>query len=91
MPFLLFLVLFLMAIIELYIMQSKKAVAVFIIIAIGGAFFESVAIYLGNWNYNSLTFLSIPIWLIPGWGNAAIIAISFYKLFSKFNSLEKNH
>ena len=79
-----------MAIVELNILKSKKVLAIFVLAGVGGSFVELTAVWLGNWSYNLPSFAGIPIWLIPAWGNAGIIIISFYKLFSKFDFLEKN-
>ena len=79
-----------LAVLEMIVIGSKKLVAVFILAAIGAAIFESISIHLGIWSYNAPTFYNIPIWLIPGWGNAAIIIITFYKLMDKLKWLNKD-
>lgn len=90
MPFLMAFFLFILAVIELNIIKSKKLVVVFILAAIFGSAIESMAIYLGSWHYSNPTFFNIPIWLIPLWGNAGIITVSLYKLLGKFSWLEKD-
>jgi Gpi18-like mannosyltransferase len=87
---LLAIILFALAVLEMAIIRSRKLVAVFILAAIGAATFESISIHLGIWSYNMPMVFNIPLWLIPGWGNAAIIVVTFYKLMSKIEWLEKN-
>jgi len=72
------------AIVELLILKSKKLALAYVLIAIGGPFVEVMAVYFGAWQYTLPTFIGIPVWLIPAWGNAGIIAISVYKSITKF-------
>jgi len=82
--------LFMLAFLELALIKSRKLAAVFVLAAIGAAAFESISIHLGIWSYNMPMVFNIPLWLIPGWGNAAIIIVTFYKLMSKIKWLEKD-
>ncbi len=88
-PIKLALVLFILSLVELWNIRSKKVIFIFIISALGGIFVEIGAIHFGNWKYSLPNFLNIPLWLIPAWGNAGIIIVSFYKLFSKISFLRK--
>ena len=83
------LVLFILAFIELFNIGSKKVTVMFVLSSILGPAFESIAIYFGAWHYNTDSFLNIPLWLIPAWGNVAIFVLTFYKLLEKFGWLER--
>lgn len=82
--------LFVLGILEMALIKSKKLAAVFVLAAFGAATFESISIHLGIWSYNMPMVFNIPLWLIPGWGNAAIIVVTFYKLMSKISWLKKD-
>jgi len=84
--------LFALAFIELNTIKSKKLTVMFFLCCIGGGVVENIAIYFGNWRYTEPTFFNIPLWLLPGWGNAGIFIIAFYKLLGKvkFLNQEKN-
>ena len=62
-------VLFVLALIELVTIKSKKLTIMFFLCCIGGGIVEGIAIYFGSWHYTEPTFLNIPLWLLPGWGN----------------------
>lgn len=87
--FLTTIVLFSLAIIELISIGSKKVALMFVLCAIGGGIVEGVASHFGNWHYSSPSFFNIPLWLLPGWGNAGIFIIAFYKLLDKVKWLNK--
>jgi len=82
-------VLIILAIIELVSIGSKKVALMFILCGIGGGIFEGIAIYFGGWHYSNPTFFNIPLWLWPGWGNAGVFIISFYKLLDEVSWLNK--
>ena len=86
---LLFFILVILAIIELYIVGSKKLVVAFFIVSIFGPIVEAVAIHNGAWNYVMPNFYNIPVWLIPAWGNAGVISILVYKFFDKYSLSKK--
>jgi hypothetical protein len=88
---LLTLVLFALALIELITIRSKKVTVMFFLCCIGGGVVESIAIYFGNWHYAEPTFFNIPLWLLPGWGNAGVFIIAFYKLLEKFKFLNQEN
>jgi hypothetical protein len=82
-------VLFALAFVELITIGSKKLTIMFFLCCIGGGIVESIAIYFGNWRYTEPTFFNIPLWLLPGWGNAGVFIIAFYKLLGKINFLNQ--
>lgn len=88
-PLTLTIYLVILTLVELWNIKSRKVLLVFIISAFGGSFVEIMAVHLGIWQYVLPEFFGIPIWLIPAWGNAGIIIVCFYKLFSQVSWLEK--
>lgn len=81
--------LFFLALIELSAIGSRKLAVVFFLCGIGGGIVEIVAVHFGAWNYTEPTFLNIPLWLLPGWGNAGIIIVTLYKLLGNVEWLNK--
>lgn len=82
-------VLYFLAFVELSAIGSKKMVILFFLCGVGAVIFESIAISLGAWHYAKPTFFNIPLWLIPGWGNAGVFIVNFYKLLGKIDWLNK--
>ncbi len=72
-----------LAVMELLVIGSKKLLLAYFLILLGGVTTEIVAIYLGAWQYTKSSFLGIPLWLLPAWGNAGIISICIYKFLDK--------
>lgn len=83
-------VLFLLSLIELLAVGSKKLAIIFIISGIGGAAIEIISIYFGIWTYNINSFWGVPIWLFPLWGNAGIFIVTIYKLLSRLGWFERS-
>jgi hypothetical protein len=88
-PLALTLVLYILVVIELLAIKNKKIIILFILCGIGGAVFESISVWYGVWTYNFPTLGNIPLWLIPGWGNAGVFIVCFYKLLGKIYWLDK--
>lgn len=82
-------ILLLLGVIELKHIDSRKLSLIYVLCAFSGAFFESICIYLGIWKYSLPNLFGIPLWLAPGWGNAGIFIVCFYKLLGKVSWLEK--
>ena len=78
--FLLTFILLGLALMELMVVGSKRLWLVYPIIIFGGVLTEVVAIYLGAWQYAKPSFLNVPLWLLPAWGNAGVISICVYEL-----------
>lgn len=68
---------------ELLVIGSKKMLMTYPIIIFGGVLTEVVAIYFGAWQYTLSTFVNVPLWLLPAWGNAGLISICVYKLIGE--------
>lgn len=60
-------------------MPIKKRIIVFLMYGFLGAFAENVAIFSGVWHYSKPELMNIPLWLIPLWGLAGIVGVSFYQ------------
>ncbi len=45
---------------------------------------EALAVSIGIWRYTTPSFLGIPAYLFPIWGNVAIMALIFYKALRSF-------
>ena len=73
-------ILLILAGMELWVVGSKKMLVAYPIIIFGGVLTEIVAIYFGAWHYTLPTFINVPLWLLPAWGNAGLISICVYKL-----------
>ncbi len=78
--FLLTFVLLVLAVMELVVIGSKRLRLVYPIVIFGGVPTEIVAIYFGAWQYTKPSFLNVPLWLLPAWGNAGMISICIYEL-----------
>ncbi len=72
-----------LAIMELLVIGNKRLLLAYFLILLGGVMTEIIAIYFGAWQYTKPSFLGIPLWLLPAWGNAGIISICIYKLLDK--------
>jgi len=83
--FLLTFILVCLAIMEFVVLKKKEVIIAYFIIMFGGVMTEMVAIHLGAWQYTQPSFLGIPFWLLPAWGNAGIIGVCVYKLVKKSN------
>jgi hypothetical protein len=77
------LVLLVLSFLELIAIKSKKVLIIYIFCGICGGVVESIAVYLGIWEYSLPTFYFVPFWLMPLWGNAGIFIVCFYKLLGK--------
>ena len=87
--YLLTVILFFFALIELFVVRSKKLILIFVISGIGGTVIEIISIYFGIWAYSVKSLWNIPFWLFPLWGNAGIIIVAIYKLLSKIGWFER--
>ena len=87
--FLLTFILLGLAIMESMTIGSKKLWLVYPIVIFGGVLTEVVAIYFGAWQYTRPSFLNVPLWLLPAWGNAGIISICIYELMGEVFEINK--
>ena len=51
----------------------------FVIAGVFGALTENIVILSGVWEYSEPHLMNVPLWLIPLWGLAGIVGISFYQ------------
>jgi len=77
----LFVALFVLAVLMLLIERSRREVKVFIYCAVLGAVSEYIAISFGAWTYGNPNFYDIPVWLPLLWGIASTYIIRVYKFF----------
>lgn len=75
----LFVALFISALLMLLIERSKQEVKVFIYCSVLGAISECIAVMFGAWTYENPNLFNIPIWLPLLWGIASTYIIRVYK------------
>ena len=87
-PLLLTAVFMLLAMIELLAIGKKSVFFIGIFCSVGFGLSELLCIQLGAWSYAVTSFLDMPLWVFPGYGNITISAIALYELSSRYG-LEK--
>jgi len=80
-PVLTSLVLIFLALIKHQKYPLKHEFALFVLAAIWGGVFESMAIFAGAWSYTKTDLINIPLWLPFLWGVTGISGITFYEGF----------
>ncbi len=80
-PFLLLVVILVVSALTLLQKKEMRELKLFIVISLGGAFAETVAIYFGTWSYALPQFIGIPLWLFPIWGLAGVFIKRLAEVF----------
>lgn len=83
-PLLLTLTLFVISVLMLVVLRSKKIALVYVFVAIWGPLTEAVAISAGVWHYELPEFFGLPVWLPFLWGAASIVIVYSYEYLSRY-------
>lgn len=57
----------------LYLLRSKRYLAIYAAASVLGPAAEAISIYAGAWSYSDPSFLGIPLWLPLVWGSAGVL------------------
>ena len=91
MPLLLIFVLIFLSAFSWLIEKRKEYFFLYIVVAVGGAFSEAVAIFFGAWRYSLADVAGIPMWLAFVWGLSALHIQRTFSAMSGFLILKKRN